>query len=61
MEINEVVLAGESGDAEGIIATKELAALKTAKASVSTVETSQPKRRSLVTKFSEAVSKQVAR
>ena len=56
-----MVLAGESVDAEGIITTKELAALKTAKASASTVEMSQPKRRSLVTKFSEAVSKQVAR
>ena len=56
-----MVLAGESADAAGIITTKELETLKTAKVSASTVEMSQPKRRSQVTKFSETVFKQVAR
>ena len=55
MEINEEALTGESVDAEGIVTTKEQVALKRAKASASTVETSQPKRRHLVTKFSETV------
>ena len=59
MEINAVVLAGESVDAEGIITTKELVALKKAKASASTVGTSRPKRWHLVIKFSETVFKQV--
>lgn len=61
MEIKEVVLTGESVDAEGIITIKELVAPKTAKASASTAEMNQPKKRHLVTKFSETVSKQVAR